>query len=152
MEDKKEIIVDGKRIPVPEGQVSGMENASKAKEEKKAPIWVPIFILCLFIGWFFLLTLDSLTWEMGLCYFGFLAATIVIAGIKWGKPSAAYNDDQFNSHFWKNDFYDTDTYRSISSDSSFGNLGSDSCTWTAIFDTIDNPAYSSLAGNIWHHH
>jgi hypothetical protein len=107
MEEKKEIIiVDGKKVAVPEGQVFGVEEAIKGKEEKKAPIWVPIFIFCLFIGWFFLLTLDSLTWEIGLSYFGFLAACIVVAGIKWGKPSAAYDDGQFNSHFWENGFYD----------------------------------------------
>ena len=155
--EKKEIIVDGKRIPVPEGQVSGMETGkNKKKEKKEMPLWFLIFLFVVFASGFFTVTSDSTI--IVLSQFALFFGSLIFAGIKWGSDlPASRNHNHVWDHFdtFHTDL-DTDTHGSIFSDSSFSSLSSDdmsdrwpSSSWDDWHhDVVKDPAYAGSL-NIW---
>ena len=156
MEEKKEIIVDGKKILISEEDMSG---AGK----KKTPLWVKLLTIALFLGFptigiTAIVTGNPILFKpiVPFGYFFFMVLSLIFIGSRWGNSvetqGCSTEDSLFDDDKSWTGFGDDWHSESSWDHSSFGSLGSDSCTWRAIFDTIDNPAYSSLAGNIWHHH
>ena len=147
MEDKKEIIVDGKKVLIPEGQVSGVEE----KESKEMSLWFQILFLAIFAAGFF--TVSSESTVVVLSQFALLFACFIYGRIKWGLDSSASSDDDDDDSWSPNhSSLDVDS-RESSFDSGFSSLSSDdswpSSSWGDWHhDVVKDPAYAGSL-NIW---
>ena len=117
MEEKKGIIVDGKKVLIPEGQVSGVEE----KESKEMSLWFQILFLAIFAAGFF--TVSSESTVVVLSQFALLFACFIYGRIKWGLDSSASSDDD-DSWSPNHSSLDVDS-RESSFDSGFSSLSSD---------------------------
>ena len=160
MEEKKGIIVDGKKVLIPEGEMSGVG-------KKKTPVWVKKFLtIALFLGFpaigiTAIATGNPIPFKpiVPFGYFFFMVLSLIFIGSKWGNSvetqgcsteDSLFDDDKSWTGFG-DDWHSESSWdhSSLSSDDMWDRWPSSSWDdWNN--DVVVNPAYSCLSSNIWH--